>query len=62
MYLHKENKKPQNNDIGLFSFPCFSINVKNIQPGATVVIDDKANYYPVKLSDIERGDYYVQAV
>lgn len=62
LYLNKEDKNPKNNDIGLFSFPCFSINVKNIQPGTTVVIDDNANSFPVKLSDIERGDYYVQAV
>lgn len=62
LYLNKDDKNPRNNDIGLFSFPCFSISVKNIQPGTTVVIDDGANSFPVKLSDIERGDYYVQAV
>ncbi len=49
LYLNKEDKNPKNNDIGLFSFPCFSISVKNIQPGTTVVIDDNANSFPVKI-------------
>ena len=39
-----------------------SIDVKNVNPGAAVVFDDKANSFPVKLSEIERGEYYVQAV
>jgi Putative esterase len=62
LYLSKENKNPKGGATDIESYPCFSVDVKNLQPGATVLIDDNANAYPVKLSDIERGEYYVQAV
>ncbi|MEO5591617.1 MAG: hypothetical protein ABIR15_20275, partial [Chitinophagaceae bacterium] len=62
LYLNKENKNPKDGAVDLESFPCFSIDVVNGQPGTTVIIDDKAAAYPAKLSDIERGEYYVQAV
>ncbi len=48
--------------VGLDRFPCFSTAVKNIQPGHAITIDDKANSYPTALSDIERGEYYVQMI
>ncbi len=32
------------------------------QPGDEVLFDDKAISFPVVLSDLERGEYYVQAV
>lgn len=41
---------------------CFAIDVNQIKPNTTVLFDDKAISYPVNLSDIERGEYYVQAV
>jgi len=47
---------------GLEVFPCFSIEVRDVKPGTSVVFDDRASAYPVKMSDIERGEYYVQAV
>jgi S-formylglutathione hydrolase FrmB len=62
LYLHKENRNPKDEMLALGSFPCFSKEVRDIQPGATIVFDDRADSYPVKLSDIERGLYYVQAV
>ncbi|WP_347374069.1 alpha/beta hydrolase-fold protein [Aequorivita sp. Q41] len=62
LYLSKENKRPKDGFVGITSFPCYSIDVENIMPGATVVFDDTAKSYPVKLSDIERGNYYAQVV
>lgn len=62
LYLSKDNKEPKSGNVGIEFFPCMSVDAVNIKPGGFVVIDDKANSFPVKLSDIERGEYYVQAV
>ena len=62
VYMSKENKEPKNGMVGLESFPVFSVAVKNIKAGEAIIIDDKANSYPTVLSNIERGDYYVQIV
>lgn len=61
-YLSKENKVPKNAAVGLDIFPCFSVYVKNINPGEDITFDDNAISYPCPLSDIERGDYYLQIV
>jgi hypothetical protein len=62
LYVSKENRQPKDVFADLEFFPCYSIMVKDVKPGDTVVFDDKAKSYPVLLSDIERGEYYVQAV
>lgn len=62
VYLSKEIKEPRDAEIGFQLEPCFSVSVKNVKPGAAVIIDDNAVAYPAPLSDIERGDYYIQAV
>lgn len=62
LYLSKENPEPKSGYVGLTSFPVYRINVKNIKPGQAVVFNDAAVSYPVKLSDLERGEYFVQAV
>jgi len=62
LYLNKESRNPKDAMADLEVFPCFSIDVKDVKPGATVTFDDKAAAYPAKLSDIERGEYYAQAV
>src|SRR5258708_21195569 len=62
VYLNKENKSPKDGAVTLEAFPCFSAEVRALSPGAAVVIDDRAKAFPIKLSDIERGEYYVQAV
>jgi len=62
LYLNKENKNPKDGAVTLESFPCFSVDAANIKPGSFVTINDKAISYPAKLSDLERGEYYVQAV
>lgn len=62
VYMSKENKEPKNGAVGLESFPCFSVAVKNIQPGQFITINDEATSFPAVLSDIERGNYYVQIV
>jgi hypothetical protein len=61
LYMSKANKEPKDGDVGE-RFPCFSVSVKNIQPGQAITIDDRAISFPTALSDIERGDYYVQIV
>jgi S-formylglutathione hydrolase FrmB len=62
LYLNKENRNPKNAFAALEIFPCFAIEVRDVKPGEAVRFDDAAAAYPVKLSDIERGEYYVQAV
>ena len=62
LYLSKDYKSPKDEMIGVHKFPCFSIAVKNVQPNQKVVFDDAATFYPVVLSDIERGKYYAQVV
>lgn len=61
-YLSKENKEPKDGGVGLEIFPCFAVFVKNVQPGQEVTLGDDAISYPTALSDIERGEYYVQIV
>jgi S-formylglutathione hydrolase FrmB len=62
LYLNKENKNPKNAPVDVESFPCFAVDIKDAKPGTPIVFDDHATSYPVKLSDLERGEYYVQAV
>ena len=62
VYLSKENKEPKSGSIGLDVFPCFKKFVKNLKPGESMMIDDNAVGFPTALSDLERGDYYVQIV
>ncbi len=62
LYLSKDNKEPRNGFVGIEFFPCMSIDVMNVKPGAAVLFDDKASSFPVKLSEIERGEYYAQIV
>ncbi|MXV53261.1 hypothetical protein GS399_20025 [Pedobacter sp. HMF7647] len=62
LYLSKDSKSPKDEMIGAYKFPCFSITVKDVQPGQKVVFDDKAVSYPTVLSDIERGQYNAQIV
>jgi hypothetical protein len=62
LYLNKDNRNPKDGMPDLENFPCFAITVKNVNPGDEVLFDDKAVSYPVVLSDLEKGDYYVQAV
>jgi hypothetical protein len=62
VYMSKENKNPKEGEIGFECFPCYSVFVKNVKPGESIIIDDKAVSYPCPLSDIERNEYYVQIV
>ena len=62
LYLNKENRNPKDGMVDLESFPCFAVTVKNLEPGDNVLFDDHAVSYPVVLSDLGKGDYYVQAV
>ena len=61
-YLSKENKEPKDGFVGLECFPCFSVYAENIQPGQAVTLNDDAVSFPTTLSNIERGDYYIQIV
>lgn len=62
VYLSKDKKEPRTAEIGFELIPCFSLAVANVKPGTPVTIDDKATSYPAPLSDIERGEYYIQIV
>jgi S-formylglutathione hydrolase FrmB len=62
LYLSKDNKNPKEGMVGIEFFPCYRIALKNIKPGQPVLFDDSAVSYPVPLTDLERGEYYVQAV
>lgn len=62
LYLSKDNREPKRGEVGIESFPAFAIEVKNVQPGKAVIFDDRALSYPAALSDLERNEYYVQAV
>jgi len=52
LYLNKDNREPRSDAVGIESFPCFAIDVKNVQPGQAVFFDDKAISYPAALSDL----------
>ena len=52
LYLSKDDKDPKDGSIGLESFPCFRISVRNIKPNDHVTFDDAAVSFPVALSDI----------
>ena len=62
LYLSKDNREPGSGSVAIETFPCFAIDVKNVQPGAGVIFDDKAVSYPAAISGLERNEYYVQAV
>jgi S-formylglutathione hydrolase FrmB len=62
LYLSKDSKSPKDEMIGVHKFPCFSITVKDVKPNQKITFDDAATFYPVALSDIERGKYHAQVV
>ena len=62
VYLSKDNKSPKDGMVGFEYFPCYAVYVKNIHPNQEITIDDHAVSYPCPLSDMERGEYYVQIV
>ena len=62
LYLSQENKNPKNAFVPLELPPVYRIQISNLQPNETVLFDDSAISYPNTLSNIERGDYYVQVV
>ena len=61
-YFSKENKSPKDGAVGFEYFPCYTVFVKNVMPNEAITIDDNAISYPCSLSDMERGDYYIQIV
>jgi hypothetical protein len=58
LYLSKKNELPKDH----ISYPCFRMEVQNIQPGQPVVFSDSSLSFPTILSRIDTGNYYVQAV
>ena len=40
----------------------FGVDLDRLQPGQTAVVDDSADGYPIRLSELPDGDYHVQAV
>jgi hypothetical protein len=62
LFLSKIHRSPTDALIGLELFPCYAVQEKGIKPGGAVTFDDQAISFPVPLSDLERGEYYVQAI
>jgi len=62
VYLSRENKNPMTTVPGVNPSPCFSVMVNNVKPMETVILNDLATAYPVKLSELERGTYNVEVV
>ena len=62
LYLSKENKSPKDIFVGLELTPVYRVVVKNLKANEIAIFKDDAVSYPVELSNIERGEYYVQAV
>ncbi|MDW5290909.1 alpha/beta hydrolase-fold protein [Formosa sp. PL04] len=62
LYLSKENKSPKDIFVGLELTPVYRLSVSNLKANENAIFNDKAISYPVELSNIERGAYYVQAV
>ncbi|MCL5130202.1 alpha/beta hydrolase-fold protein [Algibacter sp. L4_22] len=62
LYLSKDNKSPKDIFVGLELTPVYRVVVNNLKANEIAVFKDDAVSYPVELSNIERGEYYVQAV
>ena len=62
LYLSKEKRSPKDIFVGLELTPVYRVVVKDLKAGESVIFNDNAVSYPVELSNIERGAYYVQAV
>lgn len=58
----KDEPRNQIND-GLNTQLVFGIDVEGMKPGDKIVVDDKAFGFPIRrLSDVPKGDYFVQAI
>lgn len=62
IYLSKDKEEPKGAFVGIEQFTCFRLAVKNLKAGQSVTVNDNAVGYPVVPSEMERGEYYVQAV
>ena len=62
LYLSEDGKNPKDSGAGLPALNCFSIEVNQIKPNRNVLFDDSAISFPVALSNLERGEYYLQIV
>ncbi|MBT2163305.1 alpha/beta hydrolase-fold protein [Zobellia barbeyronii] len=62
LYLSKEKKSPKDIFVGLELTPVYRVAVEDLKANEIVIFNDDAISYPVELSNIERGKYYVQAV
>lgn len=62
LYLSKEKKSPKDIFVGLELIPVYRVVVEKLKAHESVIFNDNAVSYPVELSNIERGEYYVQVV
>ena len=62
LFLSKENRSPKDIFVGLELTPVFRTTVQDLKATDKLRFDDEAISYPVELSNIERGKYYVQVV
>lgn len=58
VYLSKDNPNPRELSDGT----CYGTEVEFVSPNQIIAIGSDAKYFPVPLTSLERGSYYVQAV
>ena len=58
LYFSKKYDQPKNHTV----WPCYRLQVKQVLPGQPIVFSDSCLSYPALLSQIDSGEYYVQAV
>jgi pimeloyl-ACP methyl ester carboxylesterase len=59
---HDDPKKPVDPDHIGSADHYFGIDADNLKPGDPLIVDDHANAFPTKLSELPAGDYAAQAV
>ncbi|WP_258105843.1 alpha/beta hydrolase-fold protein, partial [Marinoscillum sp. MHG1-6] len=62
LYLSKENPNPKDAFLPIELPPVYRVEALNLKPNEEIIFDDSSISYPVELSNIERGEYFIQAV
>ncbi len=62
VFFSKRNRSPVTGPNWFAPEPFYGIDVKNVEPADSIVIDDSAAGFPVPLSRLESGVYNVQAI
>ncbi len=62
VFLSRRNDEPMNGPNWFSPEPFYGINVEDLAPGDSVILDPSANGFPKDLSEPPTGRYYVQAI